>query len=273
MSEEPPCETTNPILPPIMTGTGETTINKKIWGGWATFGLGVLVFAASTIVQIIVASIFVAIELFSDPQLNIDQLSLELSTNGSLLALSICASAIVSISLIVLFIYLRKGASISEYLGLSPISGKALLILFVICVGLISIWDSMTLILERPLIPQIMVDAYTSCQWPMIFWIAIVFAAPVFEEIFFRGFLFEGFRKSRIGDLGTVIITALTWAIIHTQYGYYEMSFIFLLGILLGVVRIKTGSIWGCLFIHALNNLVATIALELVVRGLIETTK
>ena len=88
----------------------------------------------------------------------------------------------------------------------------------------------------------------------MIFWIAIVFAAPVFEEIFFRGFLFEGFRKSRIGDLGTVIITALTWAIIHTQYGYYEMSFIFLLGILLGVVRIKNRFDLGLLIYSCLKQ-------------------
>jgi hypothetical protein len=105
--------------------------------------------------------------------------------------------------------------------------------------------------------PDFMVDAYATAYFAPLFWLAIIVAAPLFEEVFFRGFLFEGFQHSRLGPLGAVFLTSLAWTILHVQYGAYELGTIFGLGVVFGVARLKTQSIYPPLAMHSLFNLFA----------------
>jgi hypothetical protein len=92
----------------------------------------------------------------------------------------------------------------------------------------------------------------TDSLW--LFWIAAVLAAPLFEEVMFRGFLFRGFRASFLGTGGTVILTALLWAAMHLQYNLYGMGFIAATGILFGLARAQTGSLIVPMAMHAALN-------------------
>jgi hypothetical protein len=83
--------------------------------------------------------------------------------------------------------------------------------------------------------------------------------APIFEEIFFRGFLFQGIRYSRLGPIGAIGITSFFWAVIHLQYDIYGIATIFAHGLLLGIVRFKTDSIYLLMVMHSLASLVATV--------------
>ena len=115
-----------------------------------------------------------------------------------------------------------------------------------------------------------MVDIYNTSVWPAFFWVVIIIFAPAFEETFFRGFLFVGFRQSRIGITGTIAVTALIWTLFHIgQYDIYEMATIFVSGIVLGIVRLKTDSLWSPLIIHVFFNLIATLQVALNVNGLV----
>jgi membrane protease YdiL (CAAX protease family) len=113
-----------------------------------------------------------------------------------------------------------------------------------------------------------MIDTYRTSGWPILLWLAVVICAPVFEESFFRGFLFVGLKKSRIGSVGTIALTALLWALLHVQYDVYVMSTIVVLGIILGIVRLKTGSLWGPLLIHSFWNLLAMAMTALYLNGM-----
>ncbi len=84
-----------------------------------------------------------------------------------------------------------------------------------------------------------------------------VFVAPIFEEIFFRGFLLQGLRRV-LGDTWAVLISSLIFAIIHFSVASFPLLLI--LGIILGVMRIKTKSIWPGVILHSLNNLVSAIS-------------
>ncbi len=92
-----------------------------------------------------------------------------------------------------------------------------------------------------------------------LLWIALIVAAPVFEEIFFRGFLFRGFLGSRLGSFGTIVVTSLLWTVIHIQYDLYDMASIFVIGLLLGLSRFRSRSLYVPIAMHAVNNLVAAI--------------
>jgi len=102
-------------------------------------------------------------------------------------------------------------------------------------------------------------EVYDTSVWPVLFGIAVVVFAPAFEETFFRGFLFAGLRQSPIGTAGAVALTAAMWTLLHIQYEASGMSIIFFLGIVLGIVRYKTGSLWTVILIHALWNLFAVL--------------
>ena len=74
---------------------------------------------------------------------------------------------------------------------------------------------------------------------------------PLFEELFFRGFLLFGLMRSSLGAWGAVLLTSFMWSAIHLQYDLFELGALFGLGVVLGWARIKTGSIVPCLLMHA----------------------
>ena len=90
---------------------------------------------------------------------------------------------------------------------------------------------------------------------------ALIVAAPLGEEFLFRGFLLEGFRHPWLGTFGAVLLTSVLWAALHMQYVYFGIVMILAVGIFLGYCRLKTGSLWLCIWLHAFMNLVATVEL------------
>ncbi len=234
--------------------------DKGVWGPGATVGLGLAIFVIYFIAQLIVAVVFIVARIISAPAFDPSQI-IELLTNGLVISASIYASAIVGIALTIVFIRARKGYTVTKYLGLRPISIKTALIMLAIVIVALALSVVVSLLLGISDTSSFMVDAYQTSVYPALLWTATVIFAPAFEESFFRGFLFAGFRQSRIGAPGAIILTAFIWAVFHIQYGTYGMATILALGIVLGIVRLKTGSLWSSLIIHSLWNLAAMIEL------------
>jgi membrane protease YdiL (CAAX protease family) len=128
--------------------------------------------------------------------------------------------------------------------------------------------DGVSLLLHQPIVPPFMVDAYKTASFLPILLFAIVVVAPIFEETFFRGFLFQGIRYSRLGPVGAIGITSLVWAVIHLQYDIYGMATVFALGLLFGIARLKTDSIHLLMVMHSFVGLVATMETVFYVRSL-----
>ncbi|MDX1580695.1 MAG: CPBP family intramembrane glutamic endopeptidase, partial [Alphaproteobacteria bacterium] len=83
---------------------------------------------------------------------------------------------------------------------------------------------------------------------------AIVIAAPFFEEILFRGFIFEGLLRSKASWRGAIIITTLLWALLHVQYDLVGQMIIFGMGVLLGFARLYSGSVILPIILHIAFN-------------------
>ncbi len=88
-------------------------------------------------------------------------------------------------------------------------------------------------------------------------WFAICVVAPVYEELVFRGFTLAGLQKSRMGPIGAVVLVSLLWSSLHVQYELYFMAQVFLLGLVIGAVRIKSGSVLPSIGVHMLINTIA----------------
>lgn len=90
--------------------------------------------------------------------------------------------------------------------------------------------------------------------------LVVVLAAPLLEELLFRGYLFSAWRQTRLGFSGTLLLTSALFTLIHWgQYHWVQLSFVFVLALLLGLARERSGSVLLPMLLHLLNNLVSAI--------------
>jgi membrane protease YdiL (CAAX protease family) len=249
-----------PLVPENIPTPALNAVKPGIWGPWPTVGLSVAIFFINGLAQTVVVLIFAVMRIFdgysfSDPA-GVQAFVQDLITDGQMLSLAIIASAMAGIAAIILFIRIRKGLSVSEYLGLKSISLNNFLYLAAIYVVLLGIFVALAALVKAPQEGDIITDAYRNTPWPLVFWLAIVIFGPFYEEFLFRGFLFVGLKASGLGTTGTIVVTGLVFALLHSaQYGAAAIAQIFVLGIVFGVVRWKTGSLWSTIFLHGLWNL------------------
>ena len=85
--------------------------------------------------------------------------------------------------------------------------------------------------------------------------ISSVILAPIIEELFFRGVLFNRL-KIRTGIIAAMVISSALFAIGH-EFGGITSAFVF--GICMCIIYMKTDNILMTMSIHFLNNLVAVI--------------
>jgi membrane protease YdiL (CAAX protease family) len=234
----------------------------KPWGFWATLGFSLLILFAWLVVQ--VAGTFIYFFATPSGRALFSQLMAghgapsSLTEDGTLLALAGTLSGILLPLVCVLFAWLKHGISVREYLGLCNVPRARWFAWLGICLLFCVASDSVTWLLGRPIVPEFMDNAYRSTTIKPLLWFAVVVGAPLFEEFFFRGFALTGFRYSRLGAVGAVALTSLGWTALHTQYDLIDLSDLFLMGLLLGYARIRTGSLYIPIGMHALNNLWAT---------------
>jgi len=216
------------------------------WSPWATVGWGLAISLVFVIVQAVVVVVWGAVGAGRP------------SLDGDLIATGTLASAVICSSLVVALSAAMRGSRPRQSLGLTPPSSGSLGRWLAITAGLIVTSDLLTVLLDRPVVPEFMSEIVRTSSATPLLAVAIIIAAPFFEELFVRGFLIEGLRRGRLGTIGAVAVTSLFWASIHVQYGIYEIATIFVFGLVLGAARIISGSLWVPVGMHTLANLVAT---------------
>lgn len=105
-----------------------------------------------------------------------------------------------------------------------------------------------------PAIPFLAGSAGAAEQWIVVG--TVVILAPLFEEFFFRGFLFQQFR-SALGATHAVLLSALVFAAVHLSIESFLP--LFGLGVILGLVYHHTQSLWASILTHALWNAATSI--------------
>lgn len=112
---------------------------------------------------------------------------------------------------------------------------------------------------------QLGIDVLIPDQLPEEFWgggtgqrllttVAIAGWIPFVEEVFFRGFLFQGLA-SRYGVTWGAVVSAAVFAVSHLVIG--SMVPIFITGLMFAALYTKTRSLWIPMSAHAAQNLLA----------------
>jgi len=89
-------------------------------------------------------------------------------------------------------------------------------------------------------------------SWPLQV-LLIVIAAPISEEVCFRGMLFGGLRRD-ISRIPAALVVGLVFGGLHATTGAAAVPPLIFLGFVLCLLYERTGSIVPGILLHALNN-------------------
>ena len=91
--------------------------------------------------------------------------------------------------------------------------------------------------------------------------VLVVCVAPFVEELVFRGVLLSGLA-TRMRVRWAIAGSAIVFGLAHLGdfgFAWYPIPQLVLLGLVLGWLRVRSGSLWPSITLHATNNLIAVI--------------
>jgi uncharacterized protein len=229
------------------------------WGYWATAAWAVVAFLVGQFAALAVVVFWHSGQLYS---------VLSKPYDGVLVTLFILISNPISI-VIVIFAVWYAGADIAGYLGLRRAQTNDVTTAINLLVVVIVVSDAVLFVFGQPLVSEFQSQSYTTVVaeggLPAMLFAAIV-VAPAGEEILFRGFLFRGFVTSERSGWPAIAVISLLFAALHVQYDWVGMAQIFVIGLFLGWVRWRSGSLLLTFLLHALFNLEGTVETVLQIR-------
>ena len=241
----------------------------RVWGAWATAAWSSAIALAFLATQGAVVLAVVARQAGDPGAPQGEELARSLTTDGTVVAWASILSALVCSAMIVMLARARPGMSLRRSIGWrrpNTADVAAGLSTAAVLVVVIEILEHVFVVASHE---GWMRDVYVSGRGHLALWIGIVVAAPVFEELFFRGFLFEGLRRSALGDTGALLVTSGAFAALHAQYEVQVLPLVLLVGLALGWLRLRRDSLLAPMVAHATNNLVATVWVALEVHGIV----
>jgi membrane protease YdiL (CAAX protease family) len=221
----------------------------KIWGIAATLSFAVLAFAFGQAVGIGAATAAMGADLSRS------------AFDGSAIAVSLLVGDPVQVVTLALAARMT-GEDLLAYFALDVPRQRDVIIAVAGLAVVILVGDLLTLASGRELVPAVQLEMLRSAQAQgalLSLWVAFVVVAPVSEELLFRGFLFRGFVREPRDALPGILAISLVWSLLHIQYDWFGASLVFVIGMLLGYVRLYSGSTTLVILLHMLLNLESTV--------------
>lgn len=104
--------------------------------------------------------------------------------------------------------------------------------------------------------------AHTSLALRLPLALLVVSIGPLVEELLFRGVLLSAVARYT-GNGVAIVLSALLFACVHLpdlSFLWYALPNLALLGLILGWLRVQSGSIWPAIVAHGMNNLLAVVS-------------
>jgi membrane protease YdiL (CAAX protease family) len=257
-------------MPEASAAQGSFGGKPEPWKFWASTAWGMAAFAAWFAAQIVAALALFTWWTF-DQQIEPESF-LKLLEHGLAFSLIVLAAAPAELLVIALAARLAH-ARIADYLALVRPQRRDLFMGFVVVAIVLPLGDLTTWLSGYDVVHPFMVQNYITARdagMGALFALTLAFAvaAPLTEEITFRGFLYRGWAASPLGPAGAIALISAIWAVIHIQYEAFFMLQIFVLGLIFGWLRWRSGSTLLTMLLHAMINLISVLQTAFVVEWL-----
>lgn len=224
----------------------------KIWGYWTTLGWSIVAFLVGQFVG------FGALLWLRGGDLDS---VLQTQFDGVLVTIFIALSNPVTIGVLAIAVRLAR-SDLSDYFALKWPGARDLRFGIAALVVLIAAGDALLYLTGRDLVTAFQLQSYTTAAaagWLPPMFAAAILIAPAGEEAMFRGFLFRGWVRSPRAVWPAIIVISILWAMLHIQYDWTGVLQIFFVGLFLGWMRWRSGSLVLTFLLHALFNLEGTL--------------
>jgi membrane protease YdiL (CAAX protease family) len=230
------------------------------WGFWGSLGWALFAVATGWFAAIVYTMVWMLTHQLSlaNPQ------DVSFSTAAGIAALT------APLVMLAIAVKIRK-FSLRDYFALTGFAGRDLVLGIACLIGLIVVFSGVQWLFEIDGGSKYVEATYRAAKaagvLPLL-WLSVVVVAPVAEELFFRGFLHRGWAPSWLGVAGTIVVTSALWAALHQQYNATGILLIFLMGLIFGWMRQRSGSTVLPIVLHMFNNLLATVLVAISVEWL-----
>lgn len=233
-----------------------------VWKFWGTTFWGIAVFAAMFLGQLAVVGWFLLRQSGPIDQETFAEAVRIVVSNGLTMSLSVITQ--LPAVFLVLWVAIRiKRASFADYFALRGFSWRDLGVGVALMVLLVVGWDALSRMTGRDVEPGFMGDVLKTARHDGALWLLVIafcVAAPVAEEFLARGLLYKGWSQTFLRVPGAIILSSLVWTGLHlAEYDLYFLGEVFSIGLVLGYLRYRSGSIWLTILLHGLNNFAAVV--------------
>ncbi len=164
-------------------------------------------------------------------------------------ALLITTTVIVSLAVIILFLWARWTEVSPKWLRTRPWTVLAWSVIAALGTLIPSAWVQE----QMPELPNLVESEFDMILGNRWGYVTIGLLAPLSEEIVMRGGILKELLKStKLSPWGAIAISALFFSLIHMNPA--QMPHAFVIGLLLGWMYWRTGSILPCMAYHWANN-------------------
>ncbi|MDX9975246.1 MAG: type II CAAX endopeptidase family protein, partial [FCB group bacterium] len=221
--------------------TQEEATGCPCWGPWQSLAFAVGIFAAcELLVSIVLGGLLLSLpQVFPSLVHRPSPLDPWVEEAG-LLSLLTPTKLLLGLVLFVIVARLR-GTTFARYYAVRLPSGGTAKAEWLLAALVLSVcMDLLRVSTGRPLLPDWVTGLYTHAPSLPLLFVAVVVAAPLYEELLFRGLLLPGLANSPLGSRWSVVVTSAIFALVHFQYDPYDMLNVFALGVFLGAARVLT---------------------------------
>jgi membrane protease YdiL (CAAX protease family) len=224
----------------------------KIWGYWTTLGWSIVAFLMGQFV-----GFGVVLWLRRGDWDSI----LQTPFDGVLVTIFVAISNPVTIGVLAIAVSLTR-SDLSDYFALKWPAPRDLTIGIAVLAALIVAGDALLYVSGRDVVTAFQLQSYTTAAaagWLPAMLAAAILIAPAGEEAMFRGFLYLGWARSPRSVWPAIVVISILWAMLHIQYDWAGVLQIFIIGLFLGWMRWRSGSLVLAFLLHALFNLEGTL--------------
>ena len=222
-------------------------------GYWKNIGLFILIVLAALAVTFTTAFLFIFIANKYDKSIDLQYFG-----DDRFISLLRCLGYALTAGFILIFVKYINKTPITEYFDLKRFNAGRFLIWFMIfnACFLSAIEILVRFHIDFPAIR-------TAPAWEMKDKVLDILTGliliPVAAEIMFRGMVFKGASVVRHSTLSAVLTSAVVWTLWHFSPNLAAISIMMLVGILLGVIRWRTGSLYPTIIIQAYLGLLSRV--------------
>jgi membrane protease YdiL (CAAX protease family) len=224
-------------------------MDSKRFSAWADLGVMAAIFLGATIVAMVVVAAITTVSGIPmlDPETG--------TTTGSVMFILYAAHFVLAITGGIIWCGSRGGVKLR--LGASWADGSMVLLGVVLLAAASIVLEPLLVLFPDRYIEQLN-RTIGRGGWTIL---TTVVAAPVLEEIFFRGLLLEGLSR-RWRASAAVVASALLFGAAHFTIPPQAVN-AFVIALVMGYIYLSTRSLIPVIVIHAINNALAYLTLEL----------